>query len=231
VRKIGLAIRPQLPRHVGLICSLLLAVGCGSDPAPAPSLPDAGPVSDAASNAAALDGAATNPQPGAPDAAGATDATFTVPGGKTDALADATMPPAAADAASDAPPADATPPPLTGAAAFIGSWKYSGTKVFECQTDPKPEMDTGTLQVRAGTDAPIVVMRQCPVKHDINGDVATLRPGQTCSYTAAGYAVSVNYMTSTLTLNGDGTIKWKEAWSGKIDTVNCTQTMDATLTR
>ena len=228
---ISLMTAARLSCRLGLVCALVLSVGCGAESETTPT-GDAGADAVASPDmtspdTASPDNAAANP-PDVGDAGMSSPPTTAV-----DAMETGPSPfPGPVDASVETAVVEAMAgPPLMGPAAFIGTWKYTGTRVFECETDPKPEAASGTLQIRAGTDAPIVVVRQCDVKHDVNGNVATLRPNQVCRFTNAGYSVSVAYMTSTLTLGEDGTIKWKEAWSGMLDSVKCTQTLEATLKR
>jgi hypothetical protein len=134
--------------------------------------------------------------------------------------------------ATQIPPA----PAPSGAAAFIGTWKFMGSRTFACGGDPAmPQPNSGMVQIRAGTDSALVVVRQCDVKHEVNGNVATVVPNQTCRYMTAGSNVTVNYMTSTLTLTDAGSMTWQEVWSGTLanatSSTNCMQTLEATLSR
>jgi hypothetical protein len=72
-------------------------------------------------------------------------------------------------------------------AKFIGTWiADTGTLSPSCSGTALPAQSLigEQLVFTAGTDSDLLVTRgTCQVKYDITGDVATARPGQTCSAT------------------------------------------------
>jgi hypothetical protein len=72
-------------------------------------------------------------------------------------------------------------------AKFIGTWiADTGTLSPSCGGTALPAQSLigEQLVFAAGTDSDLLVTRgSCQVKYDISGDVATARPGQTCSAT------------------------------------------------
>lgn len=100
-------------------------------------------------------------------------------------------------------------------ARFLGTWVAdTGNLTAMCGAFSLPAQDLKDqmLIFSSGTDAPLIIQRgDCRIAFDINGDVATARPNQTCAATvpnplpggAGGMlGVTLNIDKATFTLNG-----------------------------
>lgn len=100
--------------------------------------------------------------------------------------------------------------------AFIGTWTYNAGSITntDCPDNQfdSNEPQTGSFQITEGTASDLIVVPQagdkCPaIRYDVNGNIATIQPGQTCAYTenTTGGAVMVMgaYTTGTYTLSTD----------------------------
>jgi hypothetical protein len=91
---------------------------------------------------------------------------------------------------------------------FIGTWTIStGTLMATCPPLPTPVSSplTGDQMVQKGTDSDLVfnVQPMCHLLVDVNGNVATVRPRQSCTVTAAGANVPGTVESGNLTVSGE----------------------------
>jgi hypothetical protein len=108
---------------------------------------------------------------------------------------------------------DATKPAAADVTPFIGDWLVSTgmaqATMCEGLGDPPPQTLNGTrVTVKAGTDAPLdLTVSGCVFKFDVQGSVATARPGQTCMTTltlvGVQFKVTLTIDSSTFTVTGN----------------------------
>jgi hypothetical protein len=124
-------------------------------------------------------------------------------------------------------------------AQFVGSWAENGQEWITCSgmsPTSTPIMDTFT--VNRGVDAPLTVILQnpsCVLNLDVDGNTATLRPGQSCSQTTSGATATLMLTTGTISLNDakDGTMTFSGTGEASSSTrsVNCTFSSMVTLNK
>jgi hypothetical protein len=117
-----------------------------------------------------------------------------------------TGPDLAADLAPDGPPA--------AVAAFVGEWLVTSGSAQASMCEgigdlPAQSLDGSMVNVKVGTDAALeLTLSGCTFKFDVNGSVATARPGQSCmtviSVAGVMFMVTLSFDTSTFTVAADG---------------------------
>jgi hypothetical protein len=110
---------------------------------------------------------------------------------------------------------------------FIGTWNASGTFTAECPpllaktTQP---LDKFQQVVTKGTDSDLVtttMFANCSLKMDVNGNLATVKSGQTCTVSVMGFQAMGTFTSGTFTVTGDtGTFSY--AGTGNLAGVSCT---------
>jgi hypothetical protein len=90
---------------------------------------------------------------------------------------------------------------------FVGTWTVStGMLMATCKGLPVPisSMLTGEQTVERGSDSDLAfnVQPKCRLLLDVNGDTATVRPGQTCVVTAMGFEVPGTVSSGKLSIAG-----------------------------
>lgn len=132
---------------------------------------------------------------------------------------------------------------------FFGTWMYnagSSTTVTCPNSAPDTTADTGSFTVTEGTTSDIIVVPpagdKCPPqKYDVNGNTATIVPGQTCMYTEndpqlGSVMVNGAFATGTFTLGADKkTVSGQGAGTVMLTaaagTANCSVTTVLTATK
>jgi hypothetical protein len=87
---------------------------------------------------------------------------------------------------------------------FIGVWMGDGLVTTKCGASPgKSAPFAETITITKGTDAPLlVVVGSCSLQMNGQGDVATLRPGQTCAVMRDGVMTNATYSSGDFTVVG-----------------------------
>jgi hypothetical protein len=101
---------------------------------------------------------------------------------------------AAAGCGSSAPDIDA----------FVGAWTATGSVVTRCGTGPGNSSNLNeTITITKGVGAPLlVVVGDCSLQMDVNGDVASVRPGQMCKVSRNNVTTNATYGAGTFTAMG-----------------------------
>lgn len=116
---------------------------------------------------------------------------------------------------------------------FIGEWQYtSGTTTTTCQGEAaETEQLVGEkVRISKGIDSPLVLSEtdsNCTWKMTVNGSVATIATGQSCTESEGGISATLTYTAGTFTVTGttgtfSGTANAMVNIGGAV--VNCTVT-------
>jgi hypothetical protein len=98
--------------------------------------------------------------------------------------------------------------------ALLGTWTYtSGTTTLTCTgVAPMSIPLSGGFTFEAGTDSDLVGVptgKNCPLKFDVAGSVASLRPGQSCEFVDG-----INVTLSSWKVTSDGKTNAQSAFAG-----------------
>jgi hypothetical protein len=115
-----------------------------------------------------------------------------------------------------------------GPSPWLGNWNRTGTQSTTCGLTSGTNQLTGVVIVTAAAGGAIqTAIDNCNVLWDVNGNKATLRPGQMCTVSVNGFNVTVTGTQGTVTLNGN-TMTGTEAGSTNN---GCSFMQQMTLTR
>jgi hypothetical protein len=126
---------------------------------------------------------------------------------------------AVAGCGSSATEADKTAP-------FVGPWTATGSQMGSCPgliPSFNQPIDRVAQTITKGTDSDLVMtlFMGCSVKLDVAGNVATIKPGQTCSLTVMMIMAMGTITSGTFTVTGD-TATFKYEGTGGLGPIACT---------
>lgn len=124
--------------------------------------------------------------------------------------------------------------------AFVGTWAHSGMLTANCGIlGSFPQELTGNMVCTASGDELQCASESpaCTWAFTVNGDTATMKPGQTCNVTASGATIVLSPKSWTMKLDGTGTTATETGTGNANATVPtfgeipCTFTANGTITK
>lgn len=123
--------------------------------------------------------------------------------------------------------------------AFVGAWQIAGTQNTRCGMNPGSSgpLAAMTITFTEGVGAPLVVVQgNCTLQMDVKGNVATLRPGQSCPIMNNNATVTAMFNSGSFTAMGiTGAFQQNATFSLPIGTggleLSCTYDATGTATK